>query len=151
MEVKAEIKYIHATPRKLKLVVDAIRHLPLNRAIEELLLIKKRAAEDVRKALVSARANAVNNHRLKEETLSIKSIEVNGGPVLKRWQPVSRGMAHGYKKRMSHIKVVLHDMVKPAVVKKELVQTLPAPVAKKAKTETLKVTKGGTHGSKNKS
>lgn len=112
MEIKAEAKYVRISPRKVRLVVDAIKHLPLNRAIEELRLINKRAAFYIRKILVSARTNAVHNRQLDESGLAIKSIEVNSGPALKRWQPVSRGMAHGYKKRLSHIKVVLQGKEK---------------------------------------
>ena len=109
MEIKVEANYIRVAPRKVKLIADAVRSLPLNRVIEELRLINKAGARPLLDALVSGRANAVNNLKLNAESLTIKSIEVNGGPALKRWMPVSRGMAHGYKKRMSHIRVVLTE------------------------------------------
>lgn len=109
MDIKVEANYIRVAPRKVKLVADAMRNLPLNRVIEELRLINKAGARPLLDAMVSAVANAVNNLKLNAESLTIKSIEINGGPALKRWMPVSRGMAHGYKKRMSHIKVVLEE------------------------------------------
>ncbi len=48
-----------------------------------------------------------NNFGFSEEDLKIKRVQINEGPIYKRWQPVSRGMAHPIKKRTSHIEIVL--------------------------------------------
>jgi ribosomal protein L22 len=60
--------------------------------------------------MASAIANAMQKNA-KEETLRTKIIEVMGAGGMKRWHAVSRGQAHGYKKRMTHIRVVLTDEI----------------------------------------
>jgi len=112
MEIKAESKYIKISPRKVRLVVDAVKGLSLTSALENLTFLRKRAAKPLFKTLKSAIANAVNNFKLKEEDLKIRSIEILKGPVLKRWRPVSRGRAHSYEKKMSHIRVILEEKTK---------------------------------------
>lgn len=107
MEVKAEAKYIRISPRKVRLVVDAIKGLSPQRALEHLRFIKKRAAQPLMKVIKSAMANAKKNFGLKVEDLKFKEIQVGEGPTLKRWRAVSRGRAHPIMKRTSHIKVVL--------------------------------------------
>ena len=110
MEIKAESKYIKISPRKVRLVANTVRGLSLTSALENLTFLRKRAAKPLFKTLKSAIANAVNNFKLKEEDLKIKSIEILKGPVLKRWRPVSRGRAHSYEKKMSHIRVILEEI-----------------------------------------
>ncbi len=78
--------------------VDAINRLTLQRGKGEKLLLS---------AIKSALANATNNLKLDPKGLKIKTIEVLKGPFMKRWQPVSRGIAHQIKKRMSHLKVTI--------------------------------------------
>lgn len=118
MEVIAEAKFVRMSPRKVRPVAEAIKSLSPLVALEKLALMPKRAAKPIATALKSALANATNkqsfrpgglNAKLKEESLRIKSIVVGSGPALKRWRPVSRGRAHPYKRRMSHIRVVLEE------------------------------------------
>lgn len=111
MEVSATQKFIHMSPRKVRLVANAVRGKSVGTALITLEFMTKRAASPVKKAVVSAAGNAVNNNKLDEKTLKIKSIEIQEGPRLKRFRAASRGMAHGYKKRMSHIKVVLEGEI----------------------------------------
>jgi large subunit ribosomal protein L22 len=59
------------------------------------------------KTLKSAIANALANKNLKQETLRIKMIDVLEAPAYKRYHPSTRGRVHPYKRRGSHIKVVL--------------------------------------------
>ncbi|MBI2010036.1 MAG: 50S ribosomal protein L22 [Candidatus Chisholmbacteria bacterium] len=113
MLIKAEQKYIRMSPRKVRLVAQSLRGLPLNAALVALERMNKYAALPVRKTLSQAIANAVNNHGLKEDTLALKSIQVGEGATLKRWQPVSRGRAHSIFKRTSHIKIVLESTSNP--------------------------------------
>lgn len=107
MEVKAQTKHIRMSPRKLNLVAKSIKDLPLEKALEKLSFLRKRAAEPLLKTLNSAIANATNNFGLKKDNLRIKSIQILKGPTLKRWRAVSRGRAHPYEKKTSHIKVIL--------------------------------------------
>jgi len=107
MEVKATAKYIRISPRKVRLVVNAIKGLSPQKALTYLKFIKKRAAQPLAKVIKSALSNAKTNHNLQPEKLKFKKIEVTEGPTLKRWRPISRGRAHKINKRTSHIKVVL--------------------------------------------
>jgi len=70
----------------------------------------KRAAEPLRKVIGSAIGNAINL-KLDPENLIFKEIQINEGPRLKRWRAGARGRAKPFKRRMSHIRVVL--MTKP--------------------------------------
>jgi large subunit ribosomal protein L22 len=109
MLIKAQQKHIRLSPRKVRLVADAIRGLSLSEALEYLAHLNKKAALPLLKTLKQAVANATNNLKLKEDDLSIKEIQINEGSTLKRWQPVSRGRAHSILKRTSHIKVILES------------------------------------------
>ena len=109
MQVTASISYIRTSPRKLRLVADAVRHLDLSRALLMLKHLRERAAGPVFKALKQAQANAVNNFKLAKDKLEIKTIEINAGPIYKRGRAVSKGRSHSIKKRTSHIKVVIWD------------------------------------------
>lgn len=111
MEIIATQKFIHMSPRKVRLVAGALKGKSPEAALIALHFMTKRAADPVSKTLKSAIANAVNNTKLQEKTLKIKTIQIEEGPRLKRFRPVSRGMAHGYKKRMSHIKVILEGEI----------------------------------------
>lgn len=112
MDIKAESKYVRVSPRKLKLVADSIKGLPLKGALETLAFLKKKATQPLIKILKSATASAVHNFKLKEEDLKIRSIEILKGPMMKRWRPVSRGRTHQYFKRTSHIKITLEEKSK---------------------------------------
>lgn len=79
-------------------------------ALEYLEAMQKSAATPLAKAIKTAVANAKNNMKLSEDTLRIKSLEINDGPAYKRFQPVSRGQAHAIKKYTSHIRVILEAL-----------------------------------------
>ena len=106
-QVTAYAKYIRMSPRKVRLVVDAIKDLKPTESLSYLKQINKRAAQPIAKVVTSAIANAKQNLKLKEEDLKFSKILVEEGPTLKRWRPISRGRAHPINKRTSHIKVVL--------------------------------------------
>ena len=89
------------------LVADLIRHLKVNEALTQLTLSPKRAARPLKKILIQAQKNAVNNSLLKSDSLKINSVAIGEGPIYKRWQPVSRGRAHPIRKRTSHITITL--------------------------------------------
>jgi len=99
-------KFIHQTPRKLRLIADAIRGQNIDRALDILRLSPKRAADMMRKITTQAKSNAVNL-KITPDTIIIKEIVVEEGPRIKRWRAVSRGMAHSIIKRTSHVKMTV--------------------------------------------
>lgn len=111
--VKASLKELRMTPRKVGEVVALVR----GRSVEDALVIlnhtPRRAAKPVMKLIESAKANAINNHGLIEKGLTIETISVTSGPRLKRYKPVARGMAHPFQKRTSHVYVTLTGDKKP--------------------------------------
>jgi large subunit ribosomal protein L22 len=115
MEVKAKAKYIRMSPRKVRLVLDVIRKMPVEDALGQLSHIGKRAAEPIAKLVNSAIANAENNFNLKKSNLYIKEIKAGEGPKLKRWMPRAFGRATTIRKRTSHIDVVLAEITESGV------------------------------------
>lgn len=109
MEVRATAKWLHHSPRKVRLVVDAVRGRPVPEALALLKTMPQAAAVPVWKVVKSAAANAENNFNLAPDELYVKRIYADDGPRMKRWNPVSRGRAHPILKRLSHVTVVLDD------------------------------------------
>ncbi len=109
MEVIAIAKSVRISPRKARLLADMIRGQMAEKAIQTLKLTQKRAALPVLKTVQSAIANAGHNANLKKDDLMIVQIEVSEAQALKRYHPSTRGRVHPYKKRASHIKVVLKE------------------------------------------
>ncbi len=107
MIIKAKQAFTRTSPRKARLVANAVRKLPLDQAIGQLAVIEKRATLLVTKVLRQAMANATHNFGYKPEELQIKSIIVNEGPRFKRFQAVGRGRANSIIKRTSHVTVEL--------------------------------------------
>lgn len=109
MEAIAYIKYLRISPKKMKPFGKEIVGLPPQEAIDKLLIFANKSAKILAKVVKSAFANATNNLKLDPSQLRVKSVETLKGPFFKRWQPVSRGMAHQIKKRTAHIKVVIAE------------------------------------------
>ena len=118
MEVKASAKYIRMSPRKVRLVLGIVRGMPVAAARQQLQFMNKAAAEPVGKLINSAVANALNNFGLSEETLKVKTIVADGGPILYRYRPRAMGRASPIRKRTSHISVVLEGKKMEKAVKK---------------------------------
>lgn len=110
MEINATQKYIGATPRKLRLVADMIRILPPQKALEILEFTPKDAARDLSKAIMTAMANA-KQKGMELSKAGFKKIEINEGPKIKRHRSGTKGRVKPYKKRTSHIRIVLSDEV----------------------------------------
>jgi large subunit ribosomal protein L22 len=107
MEIKASTQSVRISPRKVNLVAGTVRGKSIDDAQAILKLVHKRGASVIEKTLMSAVANAVNNKQLTKDSLKVKSIDVTGGPALKRYHASTRGRIHPYKKRSSHITVTL--------------------------------------------
>ncbi len=110
MQYQAIAKYVRMGPRKVRLVADSVRGKKAADAVALLAATPQHAAKPMIAAILSAVSNAKQKQAVVED-LRIASIDVMGGPVLKRWHAASKGMAHPYKKRMSHLKVVVSDGV----------------------------------------
>jgi large subunit ribosomal protein L22 len=132
MPVQAIAKAVRISPRKVGVVASLVRGRTVEDALTILEHAPRRAATPIMKTIMSARANADHNHRLKPDTLRIVEISITPGPRYKRFMPVSRGMAHPYQKKTSHIRVVVDGEMrqpkKPAAAK-------PASTAKVVKKE----------------
>lgn len=109
MQVRAEHKHIVISPRKLRLVVDKVRGLPVEQAMVILDYIPKKGAKFVRKTLASAMANARNNYDLDPENLYVAEIYANEGPRLKRMKAGARGRYKPRVRRTAHLMVVLAE------------------------------------------
>ncbi len=111
MEVKAKVKYIKSSPRKVRLVIDVIRGLEVEKALDQLKFVNKKAVKPIEKLIRSAIANAINNFELEESNLYIKEIKADDGPTVHRWKPRARGRATPIRKRTSHVSLVLGELV----------------------------------------
>lgn len=119
MEVKASLRNLRIAPRKVRLVADLVRGKSVAEAKLQLSFNKKRASLPVLKLINSAVANADHNFNIDTDTLRIKSICVDQGPMLKRFMPRAFGRAAEIQKRMSHIRLVLEgDKAAGAAAKK---------------------------------
>jgi large subunit ribosomal protein L22 len=105
--VQASAKGIRMAPRKIGLIASLVRGRTVADALTILEYTPKRAALPVSKVIASAKANAVHNHNVQGDTLQIVELNVGPGTRMKRYRPISRGMAHPYQKRTTHITVVV--------------------------------------------
>lgn len=108
MEITTIQKYLHTSPRKLRLVSDMVRKMEPNKALAVLGLTPKDAAKDLEKALSAVLANA-KQQGLDTSKLVFKKLEINESMKMRRFRAGTRGRVRPYKKRMSHIKIVLTD------------------------------------------
>ncbi len=109
MEAKATAKFRRISPQKARLVADLIRNKPVDEAMQIVSYSPKKAARIIKKVLDSALANATENMNLDADSLYVKKIYVDQGPVLKRWRPRAMGRAYSIRHRLSHITVVLDE------------------------------------------
>ena len=109
MEATATAKFMRVSPRKARLVVDLIRGKKIADARTILSLAKKASAVTVKKILESAVANAGQTGVIDVDTLYVKSAFVNCGASQKRFRPAPMGRAHKYKRRTSHITIVVDE------------------------------------------
>ncbi|MEN8142949.1 MAG: 50S ribosomal protein L22 [Thermodesulfobacteriota bacterium] len=109
MEAKAHARQIRISPQKARLVADLVRGKDVETAINTLRFMPKKGARILRKVIESAVANASQNDAIDVDTLFIKKVFVDGGPMLKRIRPRAQGRATKILKRSSHITVVLEE------------------------------------------
>jgi large subunit ribosomal protein L22 len=110
-QVHAESKYIPGSPIKARRVVNVVRGMYAQEALEVLQLMPQSAAETVAKAIKSAISNAEENFGLSREDLIIAEIAANSGPM-RPWRRFgARGRFKPIRKRTSHIRVVLEEVL----------------------------------------
>ncbi|EDN70858.1 Ribosomal protein L22 [Beggiatoa sp. PS] len=109
MEVSSQCKYARISPQKCRLVINQIRGLPVEKALNVLKFSQRRAALLVRKVLESAIANAENNEGADVDELKVSTIYVDEGPTMKRMRPRAKGRGSRILKRTSHITVKVSD------------------------------------------
>ncbi|MBP7768272.1 50S ribosomal protein L22 [Candidatus Woesebacteria bacterium] len=157
MTITASQIYARQAPRKVRLVANTVKSMPLAEAFQQLGVMDREASILVMKVLRQAVANATHNHGLSAADLVIKSIRVDQGATYKRFRAVSRGRAHSIQKKTCHVTVELSektDVVKAAapvvaaettpVVAEKTVKTVAkkaAPAAKKAAKAPVSKTK----------
>jgi large subunit ribosomal protein L22 len=157
-EAKAVTRSLRVSPRKLNLVAGLIRGKKVDHALADLEFSRKRIAQDVRKCVMSAVANAENNHGLDVNELVVAEAHVGKNLVMKRFHTRGRGRAGGILKPFSQITVIVREKeeeksakpakkkaaskaAKPEAGAKEKKAAKPAKAAAPAKDEAVKAKK----------
>ena len=113
MEATATLKYLKASPQKVRLVVDLVRGKKVEEALQILRFTRKTVARDLAKLVRSAVANAENKEaNVDTDDLVVSKIFVDEGPREKRVQPAPMGRAYRIQKRQAHVTVHVSDEVK---------------------------------------
>jgi len=112
MESRAIQKYVSTSPRKMRLVVDMVRGLPVDHAMSLLHFSTKHASKILEKVVRSAVSNLMNKDEAKKmdtANIYIKEAKVDGGPITRRMLPAPQGRAYRIRKRSNHITVVVAE------------------------------------------
>lgn len=109
MKVTATLKNLRISPRKVRLVADAVKGMNTDAALVQVKNIIKRSSEDIEKLIKSAVANAENNFGIDADNLYIQDIQVGEGPRMKRWLPRAHGRATLLLKRTCHVYLTLEE------------------------------------------
>jgi large subunit ribosomal protein L22 len=113
MEATATLRYLKASPQKVRLVADLVRGKKVEEALNILRFTRKSCAKDLEKLLRSAVANAENKENAPDvDELVVSRIYVNEGPRERRIQPAPMGRAYQVQKRKAHVTVHVSDEVK---------------------------------------
>ena len=143
MEFRAQTNFVRVSPQKARLVLDQIKGLRVEDALNTLTFSKKRIAAKVEKLLRSAvqNANYLNTEKNVDvdlDNLYVKHAVANDGPRMKRIRPAPMGRAFRYVRRIAHIEIALAERGKngsshlATVVGEEKAAAPAAPVKKKA-------------------
>jgi large subunit ribosomal protein L22 len=107
MEAQAKLRNVRLSPRKARLVVDMVRGKGIQEAMNLLQFSPQKTAPILSKLLKSAVANAEQKGVSDVDSLFVKTVMVDQGPVLRRFIPRAQGRASRIRKPTSHITVVL--------------------------------------------
>jgi large subunit ribosomal protein L22 len=109
MSATARISYLRVAPRKARLIANLIRGKKVQAALDLLAFTNRYVSSDFRKLIRSALANAEQKGDMDPDNLIIKTVMVDQGPTMKRWQARARGTAYKIEKKTSHITLVLGE------------------------------------------
>ena len=150
MEFTAEARFQRVSPQKARLVLDLIKGMRVEQALDTLAFTKKRIAPDIHKLVRSAVQNAtyVSDEKgldIDVDNLFVKRAIANEGPRMKRIRPAPMGRAFRYQRRISHIEIALAE--KNAQAKADVATVVGEESASvKASTKPSAKTKGKTAG-----
>ena len=113
-EAMAKLRMLRTSPQKLNLVAGLIRGKKVEKALMDLTFSKKRVAQDVKKCLQSAIANAENNHGLDVDELIVAEAYVGKNLVMKRGRPRARGRYGKIMKPFSEITIKVRQVEEQA-------------------------------------
>jgi large subunit ribosomal protein L22 len=108
-QAMAMARLLRISPQKLNLVAEMIRGMKAEDALNQLQFSKKAIARDVKKVLMSAVANAENNHGLDVDSLVVAEASVGKSLVMKRFRPRARGRSGRIEKPLSRIRIVVEE------------------------------------------
>jgi len=109
LEVKAVLKYVRISPRKVQKLIGAVKGKPVEAGLNQLKFMPQKAAGIVEKVVRSALANADQNPDIDVDALVIRNIIADQGPTLKRFRARARGRGTRILKRTSHVTVILAE------------------------------------------
>jgi large subunit ribosomal protein L22 len=112
MEARAVKRYVPTSPRKMRLVADLVRGKSVNEALNILHFSPKHASKVIEMTLRSAisnLSNKVETGKVDETSVIVKTIFVDGGPVMKRVLPAPQGRAFRVRKRSNHLTIVVSE------------------------------------------
>jgi large subunit ribosomal protein L22 len=140
-EFRAEAKFQRTSPQKAKLVLDMIKGLRVEQALNTVHFSTKRMAPVIEKVLRSAIQNAtyVSQEQgldVDVDNLYVRTAIANEGPRMKRIRPAPMGRAFRYQRRLAHIIVTVAEKKSAASESASKVEATTAPVAKKAAKKT---------------
>jgi large subunit ribosomal protein L22 len=148
-EAQAVARNLRVSPRKLNLVAGLIRGKPVDAAIADLEFSRKRIAQDVKKCVMSAVANAENNHGLDVNELVVSEAFVGKNLIMRRFQARGRGRASSITKPFSQITVIVRQKAEEEGEEKRKKKSKPAEKpAKEAKGGAKKSASAAKKGSK---
>jgi large subunit ribosomal protein L22 len=113
-QAMAKASNLRVSPQKLNLVAQLIRGKKVDKALADLQFSRKRIAQDVKKVLESAIANAENNHELDIDSLIVERAFVGKNIVMKRWRARARGRTGKILKPFSEITIVVKEVEEAA-------------------------------------
>ena len=115
--IKAVNKNVRSGSRKANLILNFIKGKKVDVAIRDLEFTRKKVAEDIKKTVKSAIANAENNYQYDIDNLYVKEAYIGKSIVMKRFRPRAKGKASPIKKPFSRVTIILEE--KKTELKKE--------------------------------
>lgn len=110
MEVRASTRFVRVSPQKARMVIEVVKGQPVEHSLNLLKFMPQKAAGIIEKTIRSAVANA-DQQNLDVDTLVVRNIVADQGPMLKRYRARARGRGSRILKRTSHITVTLAERV----------------------------------------